>query len=1341
MSEENNTQFTKSVFEQEPFTTVWSHVQTFESGHSLWKISDGSGHYVCNELNEGGVSLLDIYGNEVQFEDSSTIQSFPSFPDISFARSAHKKRVATDSVETTESDEYNYEEYQDLLDAVYAKFAEEQKESAPGAGDSGADSELESSVSTESSTTDEETHTDGTLKERLETAIHAGNQVHTHTKSNQFSLKEGPTQDADEPHSERTAEKGQPATSEEEDVEPTELAVEDEVVVNDAEVDVLIPENDGLETTDELIFEDSTEVIFETDVEIDTQNVSDEPIFDENETVSVDEFTDDPIDEGSEPLFDEDPIISEPVQSEAEGEDDLHNTEETHSVTDVGSDFESPQQSHVDDEVGDEDEFVVDVVESPPNEESANQSGPVEDEYSDDFSNFNTESTHASESEESEPESGVDGVETDEDVHAGTEYFVPESEEPVIDFSPESDYAELEEEGDSFSPSFDDVSSTSKEEIEELGEDSTSFQEGLPEDTAEYETVDDSVDERSFETEEGVEVDSTHEYPSITEFDWRTSINVFTQQVSAAREGDVAAQSRLKSAPRRALSAIRSNSNTTSVAVAGAYGLVFTIACALTILAAILLPAESQESQFFTEPSRYADLLLVTNTLTLFGIVAGYAVSKAHRPRNQQIAAHFGTGALLSVPVSLLVFISGTFLLGQTSAFVAFERLWVTIRTEVYESLPNAAIPVFEVYTNQAPLGVTISQIAGLSMLLGSGLFVVVLAEVGLRVLTDATEMPRTESTRTPSDEESVNSFETGGTSHAESAYAEFTDSDLSITHDLFTLPEEMGKSPFKQYEEHTRYWVKAPYAYISIVYNSERNDYRYVIVEPELDDIEVALMEEFDERLGTALRFEQVDEFDEERQVEQKVSRLEQKVLQLGAEYNISSTEESFHKILYYLERNYIFYNKIDPFINDPHVEDISCDGDEKYIFVYHQDYNDMMTNVKFARDELRSFIVQLAQRSGEHISAADPMCDASLPDGSRAQLTLGSEITTHGSTFTIRLFKDIPFTPIDLLKYKTFDLNQMSYLWLAIEHDKSLIFAGGTASGKTTSMNAISLFIPPKAKVVTLEDTREINLPHDNWIPGTTRDSVGNAGGDEISMYNLLEAALRQRPEYLVVGEIRGEEAQTLFQAMSTGHTTYSTMHADSVERAVGRLENPPINVPRAMVDSLDIMCIQQQVRIFDPETKKTHNVRRNVSQTEIIGMRSDGSFVTHQAYRRDAERDEFIEQLEDSHVLEDIREDQGWSHEDLEAELQERKDVLLYLVENDITEFEAVARTIQAYMIDSETIASSIRDDTFDPEEIAGITSVEFTEPEVELTELPAPKADEDPIQEPRAHDVDE
>jgi flagellar protein FlaI len=536
---------------------------------------------------------------------------------------------------------------------------------------------------------------------------------------------------------------------------------------------------------------------------------------------------------------------------------------------------------------------------------------------------------------------------------------------------------------------------------------------------------------------------------------------------------------------------------------------------------------------------------------------------------------------------------------------------------------------------------------------------------------------------------------------------------DFLETHDDFRL-EEYGT-----YVEIERYWLKEPYSYAVILYNEEDDDYRYFAIEPQLNDAEKELYREFQDRLETALRSDSVDdEFEEEMVDAQKMEILEDRVFEIATEYNISISDLSLQKIMYYIERDYVGYKQIDVLMNDINAEDISCVGPNQPLWINHSEYENIATNIQFERRPLQRFISQLAQRSGEQISAADPMQDATLPDGSRAQLTLGDDITTEGSTFTIRQFQDIPFTPVDLIRTHTFNLAQMAFLWLAIQNNQSLIFAGGTASGKTTSMNAMSLFIPPKAKVVTLEDTREITLPHENWIPGKTREGTSQEedASDEISMYNLLEAALRQRPEYLVVGEVRGEEAQTLFQAMSTGHTTYSTMHADTVREAIHRLENDPINVPEKMVNNLDIICIQRRMM------QDGSAIRRNINVTEIEEAGSGSGHSVNQVFERDPETDDWIDNTNDSSVLEFIKKENVWTQEDLRDEMERRKKVLQYLIDQDVYRFRGVTRVIQKYMNedDKDNFMEKIENETLDPEEIDDITNVDLDNVETRMHE---------------------
>lgn len=493
----------------------------------------------------------------------------------------------------------------------------------------------------------------------------------------------------------------------------------------------------------------------------------------------------------------------------------------------------------------------------------------------------------------------------------------------------------------------------------------------------------------------------------------------------------------------------------------------------------------------------------------------------------------------------------------------------------------------------------------------------------------------------------------------------------------------------------------------VKIMHYDKTDEQVYKVVMPELDDFEALIREEVSQKIVDALKYEGLkdrDLEDMEKTVRDKAERILQTYIKPGSTYlnKISSaipfggtalqslTEESVDKILYYIVNDLVHYGKITPIMNDDYIEDVSCDAPNMPIFVYHSEYRDLMTNIAYEEKQLDAFIRTMAQAAGKHISIADPMIDGSLPDGSRVQLTLGQEVTGDGSNFTIRKFEEIPFTPVDLIQYNTFSLEQMAYLWLAIENNRSLIFSGGTASGKTTSMNAVSLFIPPGSKTITIEDTREISLRQNNWIKSVTRDAFGGGDTGEIGMYELLEAALRQRPEYLIVGEIRGEEAKTLFQAMSTGHTTYSTMHADSVDNAIHRLENPPINVPRMMISSLDILCIQNQTFVDGDR------VRRNENITEITGVESRTQNInTKDIFSWNSQEDSF-DQVGQSEMMETIRKTRAWSQEELSNEIQMRKEALEYMVENDITDYFVVTDIIRAFILDPERVIELIRDD---------------------------------------------
>ncbi|MFT4883282.1 MAG: flagellar protein FlaI [Natronomonas sp.] len=609
-----------------------------------------------------------------------------------------------------------------------------------------------------------------------------------------------------------------------------------------------------------------------------------------------------------------------------------------------------------------------------------------------------------------------------------------------------------------------------------------------------------------------------------------------------------------------------------------------------------------------------------------------------------------------------------------------------------------------------------------------------------------------------------------------------FTDADGATTvvnrYDLEKSVPQEKKGHFREVE---RYWVNKPYAFVIIFHSEKENEKKYYLIEPHLTPIESDLREFISGKLKTAIKYssdevviqggddaragvierethnllERYDLYEkgarpndgglvdsvkglvglaDEQEAEEHVglhgveARPEPALLEEDSE---TLSEYQIEKLLYLLKRDFIGFERIDGIKHDINIEDISCDGYNSPVFVYHGDYEQIISNVYHGEQELDDFVVKMAQRSGKGISKRNPQVDATLPDGSRSQLTLGREVSDHGTNYTIRQFKDVPFTPVDLINWNTFSLDEMAFLWLCIENHKSLIFAGGTASGKTTSLNAVSLFIPSKAKIVSIEDTREVELPQRNWIASVTRPSFSEGDKGDVDEFDLLEAALRQRPEYIVMGEIRGEEGRTLFQVMSTGHTTLTTFHADSVGEVIKRFTTDPINVSKTMFTALDLVSIQTSTRV------QGNKVRRNKSLTEINHYDPENDEINVQdVYQWQAETDEFL-QMGESNTLDEIQFDRGWSRQQLDDQMFKRQVVLAYLIENGLNTYTQVAATLQAFINDSDTILTLIANDELERslEDLREMESVKIDiDPEKEAM-VPRPSAGEEMLEEAR------
>jgi len=460
---------------------------------------------------------------------------------------------------------------------------------------------------------------------------------------------------------------------------------------------------------------------------------------------------------------------------------------------------------------------------------------------------------------------------------------------------------------------------------------------------------------------------------------------------------------------------------------------------------------------------------------------------------------------------------------------------------------------------------------------------------------------------------------------------------------------------------------------------NTAKGGIRYQIIEPSLSERDEKALEIIKKLLMTELSVS-MGEIKSKKEAEYRLGRKIEKMIKT---YRLKIPAKNIAKIKYFAIRDFVHLGKIEPLMRDHMIEEISCDGTGIPLYVWHREHESIPTNILYQKDaELNNFARKLAYICGKHVSMADPIVDATLPDGSRINLTLGHEITKRGSTFTIRRFRADPITIIDLIKFGTCSIDIAAFMWYLAEKKSTMLIAGGTASGKTTALNALSTFIKPGQKVVSIEDTQELNLPHENWVPAVSRQTFTDTQIGEINQFDLLRAALRQRPDIIIVGETRGKEAYTLFQAMATGHGGFSSIHADSIDATLTRLVSAPMDVPKALIaNSLDLVTLQLKIRIGNK------SARRIIQVSEIDGIdEKTGQLKTNTVFRWNPKNDthEFSGK---SVVFEKIKERDGDTDEQINYELTKRRVALEWMVKNDIREHKKVSENIMEYYEDPE------------------------------------------------------
>jgi len=475
-------------------------------------------------------------------------------------------------------------------------------------------------------------------------------------------------------------------------------------------------------------------------------------------------------------------------------------------------------------------------------------------------------------------------------------------------------------------------------------------------------------------------------------------------------------------------------------------------------------------------------------------------------------------------------------------------------------------------------------------------------------------------------------------------------------------------------YVEIENYPLKPPFSYAAVVQNEDTLEYLYV-----LDELPLS----WDEREGY-FRWRNILEYelqtpDEKETLAESFRRQMPIILDSHQKIFKDVSQVGMRKILYYMERDIVGYGKIDPLMYDEYVEDIGCSGVTKPIFLWHRKYENLKTDIFFRdEEELDDFIMRIVHKAGKHVSIAFPIVDVTLPEKHRLAVSFGKETTPSGTAFTIRKFRKDPFTIIDLIENETINESIAAYLWLLMENKMSVMIIGATGAGKTTTLNAIACLIRPNYKIISVEEVAEMNLPHENWTSTIARSGFGVEGEGEITLFDLIKSAVRHRPDLIIVGEVRGEEAYVLFQALGTGHGGLCTLHADDANTSIQRLTQPPMNIPSSIIPLMNCVITVKHVRtpVF-LETGIRLSSRKIIDISEIKSADN-----IQEVFSWNPSTDIFQGNLSESYLLEKIASSLDVPIERLLDELEYRKRVLMHMVEHNIRDYRSVNKVLSKY-----------------------------------------------------------
>lgn len=491
-------------------------------------------------------------------------------------------------------------------------------------------------------------------------------------------------------------------------------------------------------------------------------------------------------------------------------------------------------------------------------------------------------------------------------------------------------------------------------------------------------------------------------------------------------------------------------------------------------------------------------------------------------------------------------------------------------------------------------------------------------------------------------------------------------------------------------------YPVNPPFGFVGIEKEAS-GKLKYVIAEPTLDEIGVQILNEIKKSL--------IDRMDIPLSVLKDDSMMREylndQIMNVFKKYKKNVAEESKGKYVYYLMRDFLGYGKIDIIMKDPKIEDISCNGVNTPIYVYHQNYESLPTNIIYeTEEELNAIITRLAYKTKQQISIAHPILDGTLPEGYRAHITL-DEVSKRGDTFTIRKFSENPLTIIDLINVGTISIKIAAYLWILVENLRSIMICGATASGKTALLNSICMFINPEMKVVTIEEVRELRL-HENWIPMVTRSSF-QPGVEEITTFDLLKSALRQRPDIIIVGEVRGEEVYVLFQSIAVGHGGLCTIHADSIKSVIKRLMSRPMNVPEMMLPLMNVLIQLKRVKVDNTIVRRVVNIDELTGLPIMPAARANEIVEITNRFEWNSEDDTFSENpIDEADILLNQGRDifsliSKMNHIPFDKiiEEQKRREIILgWMVENQISDHDEIIKIIRNYYHNSDEVYNIAR-----------------------------------------------